>query len=236
MTAGRGRQLALDLPHRVSLSREDFLVAPSNANAVALIDSWPHWPQYVAIIVGPPGSGKSHLAEVWREKSGANTIQARDLRVEKVPALVSNKALAVEDAGAGAIDERALFHLFNFVREHQAHLLITANSHPTQWGIKLPDLISRLQAMPTVELGLPDDTLLRGVIVKLFADHQIAIDETVVAYLLARMPRSLEAARKIVAIIDRKAFEEKAEVTRPFVSRLLAEFAEPGFFDDSAGS
>jgi chromosomal replication initiation ATPase DnaA len=232
MTAEKGRQLILDLPHRASLAREDFLVAPSNANAVALIDVWPNWPQHAAILVGPAGSGKSHLVEVWRQKSGAMLRQANQLGVEDVPMLVSNGALAVEDAGAGAIDERAFFHLLNFIREQKAFLLITSRDPPATWDIGLPDLGSRLQAIPVVELGPPDDILLRGVIVKLFADHQIAIDETLVSYLLARMPRSLGAARRLVAAIDRMAMEEKAEVTRPFLARVLSQFNAPGLFDD----
>jgi chromosomal replication initiation ATPase DnaA len=236
MTAKGGRQLALDLPRRVSLTREDFLVAPSNASAVALIDRWPDWPQQAAIIIGPPGSGKSHLVEVWREKSGATAIQARGLAIGDVPRLVSKGALAIEDAEAGAIEERAFFHLLNFVREQKAFLLITSSNPPANWGVKLPDLASRLQAISAVELGLPDDVLLRGVMVKLFADHQIAIDDSIVAHLLSRMPRSLEAARKIVGTIDRMALEEKAEVTRPFVSRILSQFTEPGLFDDPSGT
>lgn len=236
MMAEKGRQLALDLPHRTLLAREDFLVAPSNERAVTLIDSWPGWPWRAAIIVGPPGSGKSHLAEVWRERSRAAMISAEKLTSNEVPKLVSGGALAVEDAEAGKIEERAFFHLLNFIREQQAYVLITSRVPPAKWDIKLPDLASRLLAIPSAELGLPDDVLLRSVIVKLFADRQIAVDETAVAYLLARMPRSLDAARKLVAAIDRAALEEKAEVTRRFIAGVLARFTEPGLFDGSPDS
>jgi chromosomal replication initiation ATPase DnaA len=109
-------------------------------------------------------------------------------------------------------------------------LLITASQHPGQWRVSLPDLRSRLRALPVAELGAPDDSLLRGVLVKLFADRQIAVEQSVISYLVVRMPRSLDAARVVVAEIDRKALEDKAEVSRPFVARILADLTAPGLF------
>ena len=227
MTAAQDRQLVLDLAHRAALSREDFLVSPSNAAAVAMIDRWPDWPAPALALAGPPGSGKSHLAEIWRQRSGGLTIAAAQLSVAQVPDLIAHGAIAVEDAGPGT-DETALFHLLNFARQQAVPMLITSRLQPAHWTIGIPDLLSRLRAMPVIEIGAPDDALLRGVLVKLFADRQLAIGETVISYLVARMPRSLEAARAIVAEIDLGALREKAEVTRPFAARILAGFAAPG--------
>lgn len=224
------RQLALALPHRAALAREDFLVSPSNAAAVALIDRWPDWPSHAVLLVGPAGSGKSHLVEVWRQMSGARRVAADSLRQTDVPGLLEAGSLALEDAPGERLDEKALFHLMNLAREQGSRLLITAAAHPASWGLALPDLVSRLRAAPVVELGPPDDELLRGVLVKLFADRQLAVDEPLVSFLLTRMPRSLDAARLLVAEIDRRALEEHAEVTRPFVSRVLATFTAPGLF------
>jgi chromosomal replication initiation ATPase DnaA len=224
------RQLALALPHRTALAREDFLVSPSNEAAVALIDRWPDWPSHAVLLVGPRGSGKSHLVEVWRQMSGASRIAADCLRHIDVPNLLEAGSLALEDAPGGSLDETTLFHLMNLAREQGARLLITAAGHPASWGLALPDLVSRLRAAPVVELGPPDDVLLRGVLVKLFTDRQLAVDEPLVSFLLTRMPRSLDAARLLVAEIDRRALEERAEVTRPFAARVLATFTAPGLF------
>ncbi len=228
---GRGRQLVLELPHRQALGRDDFLVAESNAAAVALIDHWPDWPAHAAIIVGPPGSGKSHLVEVWRRRSKAARVQATDVRAEKAPELLLSGAVAVEDV-APPIDERGFFHLLNLSRQQNGSILLTAQARPEQWKIALPDLLSRLKAIPLLEILPPDDALLRGVLVKLFFDRQIAADEATVSFMLTRMPRSLGAARLLVAEIDRRSLEEKAEVTRPFVARVLAGFSAPGLFGD----
>ncbi|MGQ0485034.1 MAG: chromosomal replication initiator DnaA [Hyphomicrobiales bacterium] len=226
------RQLILELSHRTALAREDFLVAPSNAAAVALIDRWPDWPSHAALLVGPAGSGKSHLVEVWRQLSGARRVAAGAITAANVPDLLEPGSLAIEDAPGDRLDERGLFHLFNLARQKRASLLLTAMSHPAAWNIALPDLVSRLRAAPAVELGPPDDMLLRGVLVKLFADRQLAVDEPLVSFLLTRMPRSLDAARLLVAEIDRRALEERAEVTRTFVSRVLAGFTAPGLFGE----
>jgi len=235
MTPGDGRQLAFDLPHRPATGRDDFLVTPSNAKAVALIDLWPNWPSNSLIILGPPGSGKSHLAAVWRETTGATVTSPAEIRESVVPRLLKMGALVIEDAPGSGLNEPALFHLLNLAREQKAYVLITAQQAPVSWGLVVPDLLSRLKAAPSAHLGSPDDALLRGVLVKLFADRQIAVDEAVVSYLLSRMPRELAAARSLVAEIDRRALEERAEVTRNFVARVLGDITSPGLFAEDEG-
>jgi chromosomal replication initiation ATPase DnaA len=226
------RQLVLELPHRPALGRDDFLVTPSNAAAVAMIDQWPGWPSHAVVLTGPPGSGKSHLAEVWRQRSGAARIDAGELREADVPALLAAGSLAVEDVPGRKLDEKALFHLLNYALQQGGKLLLTATAHPAQWHVGLPDLLSRLRALPVAELGPPDDALLRGVLVKLFTDRQLAVEEQLISYLMVRMPRSLEAARALVAEADRRALEEKAELTRSFVARVLGGLDAPGLFPE----
>lgn len=228
------RQLALDLALRPALGREDFLVAPSNAAAVAMIDQWPDWPAPTALLVGPAGSGKSHLVEVWRQLSGARRLQAEDLDSGVIPAALAGGVLALEDVGVGNFDETALFHLLNQVRSDGGSLLMTSTSHATGWDVKLPDLASRLKTVVVAELGSPDDELLRGVLVKQFADRQLAIDDAIISYMLTRMPRSLAAARQLVKDIDQQALEQKAEITRPFVARVLGRFAAPDMLGDDS--
>lgn len=233
--AAEGRQLAFDLPHRPATGRDDFLVTPSNAKAVALIDLWPNWPSHALILLGPPGSGKSHLAAVWHEATGARVIGPADISKAVVPQLLEQGALVIEDAPGEGLDEAGLFHLLNLAREQKASILITARQAPLGWGVALPDLISRLKAAPTAQLGAPDDALLRGVLVKLFTDRQIVVDEATVSYLLARMPRELASARSLVAEIDRRALEERAEVTRNFAARVLGDITSPGLFAEDEG-
>jgi chromosomal replication initiation ATPase DnaA len=232
MKSPRGRQLVLDLPHRSALGRDDFLVSRSNAEAVAFIDRWPSWPTTALALVGHAGSGKTHLAEVWRRMSEAKIIAAQALARSDIPPLLAEGALVIEDAAVTDLDERALFHLLNLAREQNAFILLTAQEPPATWRLKLPDLASRLKAIPMIRLGLPDDDLLRGVIVKLFADRQISVDEAVVSYILTRIPRALAAARALLAEIDRRALEEKAEVTRNFVARVLRELDQGSLFSD----
>jgi chromosomal replication initiation ATPase DnaA len=232
---GEGRQLAFDLPHRPATGRDDFLVTPSNAKAVGLVDLWPNWPSNTLILLGPPGSGKSHLAAVWHEMTGALIAVPGDIRENNVPKLLAEAALVIEDAPGDALDEPAFFHLLNLAREEKAYVLITALAPPVGWEIGLPDLLSRLKAAPTAQLGAPDDALLRGVLVKLFADRQIGVDEAVVSYLISRMPRELAVARNLVAEIDRRALEERAEVTRHFVAKVLGDIVSPGLFPGEEG-
>ena len=226
------QQLVLDLPLRAALGRDDFLVTPSNAAAVAMIDRYPDWPHHGVVLVGDGGSGKTHLLEVWRQASGARLVSAAELGLEPPDKLLENGALAIDDAPGEALDERALFHLLNLTRETGGHVLIASASDPAQWAVKLPDLASRLRALAVARLDPPDDALLRGVLVKHFADRQVAVEEPVISYLMLRMPRSLDAARAIVGEMDALALAEKTAVTRTLAARVLQRMTEPGLFPD----
>jgi chromosomal replication initiation ATPase DnaA len=222
-------QLTLDLGHRPAVGREDFLVATSNEAAVSLVDQWPRWPSYGAIIEGPAGSGKSHLAGVWQQASDAVAIEAAALNVEMIPELLSGNGLVVENLGEDQVDETALFHALNLARQTSKHILFTSVRPVAKMGLQLPDLISRLLALPVARILPPDDALLRGVLLKHFSDRQIAVDEALLNYLVSRMPRSLGMAREVIAAIDAAALVEKAEVTRAFAGKILGRLVEPEF-------
>lgn len=224
------KQIPLELPQREAVGRDDFLVTPSNEAAVGLIDAWPNWPAYGAILVGPAGAGKSHLTRVWQAASLAKIASAASVTKELVPDLMGRKAVCIEDVRPGGFDETGLFHLLNLARQHNGHVLLTGETEPAHWQVQLPDLRSRLLALPTIRILPPDDELLRGVLVKLFTDRQIAVDEPLISYMLLRMPRSLAAARDLVALIDREALISKAEVTRNFVAKVMTHNDSPGSF------
>jgi chromosomal replication initiation ATPase DnaA len=215
------RQLAFALPHAESLTRDNFLEGPANAAGLALIDSWPDWPNRVMLLVGPEGSGKSHLAAIWAEQAGARSTSAHALTAASVPGALATGALVVEDLKSPDIDERALFHLMNLAREDGASVLITARTPPSAFQIELRDLRSRLRAVPVVSLLPPDDQLFRALIVKFCADRQLAVDETVVSYLTSRIERSFAAARQAVELLDTEALRLGRPVTRALAAELL---------------
>jgi chromosomal replication initiation ATPase DnaA len=215
------RQLALALDHAESFAREDFLSGPCNAAALALIDRWPDWPGQALVLIGPEGSGKSHLAGIWAAAAGARFLAARALATALLPAALATGALVVEDGAAGQFDERALFHLLNLAREERAFVLLTARTAPAGWKLAIPDLASRLKAIPVVALTAPDDVLLRGVLVKLFADRQLVVDESLVGFLANRIERSIAAARSTVAELDREAMRQKRPLTRALAAEIL---------------
>jgi chromosomal replication initiation ATPase DnaA len=186
-----------------------------------VFDNWPDWPNRVMTLTGPHGSGKSHLAAIWAEIAGARTAAARSLDSESLPAAFATGTLVLEDLAARDFDERALFHLINFAREEHAFVLITARSAPVTWDVSVPDLASRLRALPVVELAAPDDALLRAIIVKLFADRQLAVEESLVAFLAARIERSFAGAQKAVVALDREALRLQRPVTRVLAGELF---------------
>ena len=220
MSAYPPRQLALALDHAESYAREDFLSGASNEAALALIESWPDWPARAVALVGPEGSGKTHLATIWAAAAGARVISGRHLGETDLPGALATGALVVEDAAA-VNDERALFHLINLAREEGAFLLFTARSAPTLWPASLPDLVSRLRALPVVALDQPDDGLLRGVLLKVAADRQLSLDDSVVRYLLTRIERSLAAARAAVIALDKEALRQGRAPSRALAAEMF---------------
>jgi chromosomal replication initiation ATPase DnaA len=218
MTA-RPRQLALALDHGESYAREDFLSGAANEAALRLIESWPDWPANAVALIGPRGSGKSHLASIWAANAGARTTSGRALGQDGLPAALATGALVVEEAAA--TDERALFHLINLAREQDAFVLFTARTVPAAWPAGIPDLASRLRALPLIKLQAPDDAMLRALIVKLAADRQLALDESVVRYLANHIERSFAAARAAVIALDHEALRQSRPPTRALAAELF---------------
>jgi chromosomal replication initiation ATPase DnaA len=215
-------QLVLDLATRPALGRADFFVAGPNRLALALVDRWPEWPGRRLAVAGPEGSGKTHLAHVWAARAGARIVPAATLP-GLAGELAADAALAVEDADqvAGRPEaEEALFHLCNRLAV-AGSLMLTGRLPPAQWPVALPDLASRLNAAPVARLEPPDDALLAAVLVKLFADRQLAVAPGLIRYLLGRMDRSFAAADALVAALDRAGLARHRRVTARLAAEVL---------------
>lgn len=229
-------QLSFDLPIRPALGREDFFVAPANAMAVALIENWQNWPGRKLLLEGPDGSGKTHLAHVWAKAAQARIISATALAQADIPSL-SRRPVAVEDVPAIAGDadaEDALFHLHNLVLAEGHALLLTADRPAARWGVHLPDLASRMQGTQATRLEAPDDRLLAALLAKLFADRQLIPTPDTIPYLVARMDRSFDTARRIVACIDQSALSQARAVNRKLAGEVLAQLSEQDALDNSS--
>ena len=213
-------QLPFDFDHRPSLSGDDFLVAPSNNEAVAWLDKWPDWRAPFLIIFGPPGCGKTHLAHVFMAKSGALQLTPAMISDAGLPSLLSSSENFVMD-GDSAFDQESLFHIYNDLASRSGHMLITATVPPNDWDIELADLASRLKAAPAVGIGMPEDDLIQAVLVKLFSDRQVRVESGVIDYVMKRMERSLDAARQFVELADKAALVEKKGITLPLARQVL---------------
>ncbi len=226
---GRPRQLVLDLARDPSYDADQFLVSASNAQAHELVESWPPLQGAVVLLTGPPGSGKSHLGSIWAKRAAARIVRpgdGLDIGTWDRPVVA-----LVEDCDRAAYPEPALFHLLNLVKETVGCLVLTARSSPALWPISTPDLLSRLRLARSVAIHQPDNALIRAVIVKLFADRQIRIEEDVVAYAALHCERSLGAIRAFVEAIDEDALATGRRITRPLAVQTMARLTAKGPHD-----
>lgn len=214
------QQLTFDLPVRVSRSRGDFFVSEANALAVARLEDPETWPNGKLVLVGPEGSGKTHLAHVWAEGQGATTETVGELRASDIPRIDAPVVLEVPSE-MDADQEEALFHFHNHMVSHRLPFLLLARTPPAQWPIALPDLKSRMEAADSVRIDPPDDALLAAVMVKQFADRQVTVAPPVIRYLVTHMQRSFAEAERLVTALDKAALAEGRAVTRPLAQRVL---------------
>lgn len=210
------RQLRLKLRRPASYARSDFVTGPSNAHALAALDAWPGWHTGCLALVGPVGSGKTHLARDWAARADAITLDRLDPAVAHAP----GRPVLLEDVDLG-VDDEALFHLINMAAHEGGGLLLTAKSAPVAWPAALPDLRSRLNAMPVALIEEPDDVVLEGVLRKFFKARSIRPPKEVFPYLLRRMERSIPAAREIVKRLDEAADDEQRPISRALARQIL---------------
>ncbi len=216
-------QLNFDLPVRAALGRDDFFVSPANAMALGLVDLWPNWAGGKLVLAGPAGAGKTHLTHVWAAMAGARIITAKSLVKEDVPALAKTP-VAVEDVHLIADDpdaQTALFHLHNLTLAEGNTLLLTGIGAPLQWGLTLPDLLSRMQGTTVATLDQPDDMLLMAVMAKQFGDRQLMPNADVLAYIAKHMDRSFAGAAQVVEALDQLSLSEKRPITKALAKRVL---------------
>ena len=220
-------QYVFEYDDQPAFDESEFLVADSNADARAWIDRWPDWDSRGLAIWGPQGSGKTHLADIWRQRSGARLVNAADIGPDFFDSWQGGN-LVLDDRVDG-VGESGLLHVINLVREEGGYLLITDTAPPARWQVSLPDLRSRLAALPAVAIGRPEDDLIAAVLAKQFRDRQIKVSDGVITYLVLRMERSFGAIGTIVATLDLLSLVEKRPITVPRARRAL----EAAFLESS---
>ena len=215
-------QLTFDLPRHQAFGRGDYFVSDANAAAFAWINRWPGWPSPVLILHGAQGGGKTHLAHLWCERAVATLISGRSLARTHIERILDRSVIGIAVDDADQAPDIALLHLFNACVEVRGHLLLTSRQAPGSWRPAIPDLGSRLRAVPAVRIEPPDDALLGAVLVKHFADRQVRVGPQVIAYLVSHMNRSLAAAAEIVAQLDHAALLRQSAITIRMAAGVLA--------------
>jgi chromosomal replication initiation ATPase DnaA len=229
--ADTSEQLLLPLGSVPRFGREDFLIGKANEAAFAYMDRWPRWLAPAAVLIGPMGAGKSHLCAIFTQIAQARMMRADHLTRDDVPILAQGRAVVLEDCDRFAPDEVALFHLLNLARETGVFVVLSARQAPDSWGVKTPDLLSRLRLAPLLALAEPDDGLLGALLVKLFADKQVKIETNVITYAMARIERSYGAVNALVEALDRQSLVQKKPISRAMVAQALGQ-AEDSELED----
>lgn len=213
-------QLPLELGHEPSLAEADFVVSDGNRLAYYHVLGYPNWPGPLTLIVGPSKSGKSHLARIFADRSGAASPSPGE--IEALASAGGRAPLIVEDVDQLGYDEAALFHLLNQSMRDDRPILLTARDPISLWPFRTEDLRSRARLAAAFTVETADDTQLTQLMVKLFSDRQVTVEARVIAYLVARMERSPEEAVALVELTDRIALARGTAITRSIAAEALA--------------
>ena len=214
------RQLVLDLGHTPSHEETDFVTAPGNETAFRHVMSYPDWSSPLTLLVGPPKSGKSHLAAIWAQRAGAHAVSPDD--IEAVAGAADPRPVLIEDADRGNYPESGLFHILNQSIRSGRHILMTARSEPRNWPLRTEDARSRVRLATALFMAPPDDILLSQLFVKLFSDRQIAVEPGLVSYLVKRVERAPDEVVALVEIMDTLALSRGRAVTRTIAAEAIA--------------
>ncbi len=215
-------QFVLDILPSVDLSDDAFVKGAANRNAYQAVKSWPLWAAPVMAIVGPSGAGKTHLGSIWVDQAGGRLLPLEMLSRRHIRDGLGTPLCLDAGTSAHVRHEDVLFHALNLAKEEDGSILILSQQAPSRWNVSLPDLASRLKAIPIVEIDLPDDALLADVLKKNFADMGVKVPQAVVDYLIARMERNYLEAATIARTVGERSLAEKRAVTVPFVADVLA--------------
>ena len=210
-------QLPLDLKHAPSFASEDFLMLPCNSDAVNMLQGWPDWPSHAVALVGPKGSGKSHIGHAWCIKSDAIILKPNS----DITTLNDGANIFVDNADDGDFPEDMLFHIYNWAKETSGSILFTGKNAPNRWPVQLPDLKSRLATLTVTSIGSPDEEALAMILAKLFSDRQLVIDDNILPFLVTRMERSFETAITIVEELDHLSLVRKRRLTRVLAKEVI---------------
>ena len=214
-------QLPFLFEHRQCLNKEDFMVTECNVDAMRMVERWPDWNYFATLIYGQEGAGKSHIANVFAQHVSQtlqipkkipiiNADQIKQLSSEKL--FEQSNVIVVEDIHPN-INQEAMFHLYNKYRDEGGFILFTARNAPARMNFSLPDLQSRLNIVPTVEIKSPNQQLFNALILKLFADRQIDISPEVINYIATNAQRTFAYAKALVNEADKISLAKKRAVT-----------------------
>ncbi len=218
-------QIPFDLGFENTMSRDNFLESGCNVDALTIIEKWPEWNDFALVLYGDVASGKTHLLNIWHDISDALVISDEMMQSDNIIEILGGKmTVAIDNVDKYYCDKTAennLFHIYNYIKETGGYLLLTSEKPPGQSLINLPDLSSRLLAIPVVQIGLPSDEMLSALLVKLFDDRQLLINNDVVRYVVARIPRSMGSVLKLVYDADKKSLAEKRNITIPLIKEII---------------
>ncbi len=183
-------------------SPETLVVAEANRDAAKLLTQWRNWPGGALALVGPSGAGKTHLGLAWAVEAGARQLGPLTSPDDAAAIFAESGGRLFIDNADGARDEAMFWRVLDLARSRGGAVLLVGSVSPEKWGAALPDLRSRLQALPTARLGEPDEALLDLVLRRLCREQFIQLSDDAVKYLVRRMPRTFAAARQVVAALD----------------------------------
>lgn len=213
------QQTILKFENNPSFKDSDYFVSECNRQAYDNLFKWPKWDSKLINLVGPKGSGKSHLLEIFSIKNNFLKVNSLAEIKKKLETIIKYDKLIMDDINQ--IDEKVFFSILDNYISNNKFLIISTIDSLLTYKFKLADLKSRITLFHKYEIYQPNDKMIYFLIQKFLSDRQIKIKKDLITHIIKKIDRSYNRIMKFIDQIDRQSLSNNKKIDYKLINNIL---------------